>query len=204
MSNPTFSSSESECESAKQAYITMSNVDTVKFKVVGLAMYKPNNGQPFKVREVFATTNDENTNIKSLAIDLEDGSQFSLRGSVHPRCCEKLGYHFGLPTTNRKNWTNVNFATPKLGPGDGATNEATAIYMCEVSHNYNFVDGREIDSEDYNYIEDVNASIIAFTDNPQIPLIGYYNIHNGYYTHGVVWSFTGPDGQKLASGKTVI
>lgn len=197
-----FSNTEDACESAKQTYIAMSKVDTVKFKILGLAKYQPNNGLPFKVREVFVNTNDENTKIKSLSINLDDGGYFSLKGSTVAHCCENIGYHFGLPTTDRGKWADANFATPKLGPSDGVAYEATTIYVCEVSRNYNFVDGREIDSEDY--VDDVNASIIAFTDNPQISLIGYYNIHNGYYTHGVNWSFTGPDGAKLASGKTVI
>jgi hypothetical protein len=85
-------------------------------------------------------------------------------------------------------WEEVTASTAKLASAPGS-DEATTIYVCEISGHTSYY---------------CDSSIIAFTDNPSIPLIGFYNYHNGYYSHGVNWSFTGPDGQELATGGTFI
>ena len=187
-----FSDTANACEDAKQAYITMSNVDTTKHKILGLAKYQPNNGQPFAVSSVFGVVNPRDTKtVNYLSMEFADGSRFDLRGDMDGHCCESFGYHSAMPTEgDRTKWQEVTPQTTKLGSAESAGDDsATTIYVCEVNAD-NF--------------GDVDSSIIAFTDNPGIPLIGFYTIHNGYYSHSVNWSFTGPDGEELATGQSVI
>lgn len=188
-----FSNDATASEDARDAYINMSHIDTRKYKVLGLAKWQPNNGQPFTIGSVFGVVNPRDTKfVNYLSMELADGSRFDLVGDTDHHCCEAFGYHSALPTEgDRTKWQDVTPQTAKLGSAESAgDDEATTIYVCEVN-----ADG---------YSGDVDSSIIAFTDNPSIPLIGFYNIHNGYYSHGVNWSFTGPDGEELATGNTAI
>lgn len=193
-----FSSTAEACEDAKTAYMNVSNIDTTKgYNVVGLAKWQPNNGQPFTIGSVFGVVNPRNTtSINYLSMEFTDGSRFDLVGDMQGQCCESYGYHSALPTEgDRKKWLEVTPQTTKLGSAESAgDDEATTIYVCAVYTVYT-----DSFSED-----DVDSSIVAFTDNPTIPLIGFYNIHNGYYSHRVNWSFTGPDGEELATGNTSI
>ena len=188
-----FSNTADACDDAKTAYINMSNVDTTKHKILGLAKWQPNNGQPFTIGSVFGVVNPRDTKfVNYLSMELADGSRFDLVGDTDHLCCESFGYHSAMPTEgDRTKWQEVTPQTNKLGSAESAGDDlATTIYVCEVNNNYS--EGG------------VDSSIIAFTDNPGIPLIGFYNIHNGYYSHGVNWSFTGPDGEELATGQSVI
>jgi hypothetical protein len=190
-----FSNTANACDDAKTAYINVSNVDTKKgYKIVGLAKWQPNNGQPFTIGSVFGVVNPRDTKfVNYLSMELADGSRFDLVGEMDHHCCESFGYHSALPTEgDRTKWQDVTPQTAKLGSAESAgDDEATTIYVCEVNAEC-FAWGT------------MDSSIVAFTDNPTIPLIGFYNYHNGYYSHGVNWSFTGPDGEELATGNTAI
>ncbi len=188
-----FSTAQTACDDAQSAYITISSMDPKTYKVVGLAKYQPNNGEHFKMKSVFGVVNPKRNDVVDyLSMELGDGSRFDLCGTLDQHCCEEFGYHSGLPTSNRGKWDDVTPSTTKLGssdPSNPGSDEATTIYVCEISNISSW---------------ECNSSIIAFTDNPSIPLIGFYNYHNGYYSHSVSWSFTGPDGQELAADGTSI
>lgn len=185
-----FSTTQTVCDDAKLAYFTISSIDPKTYKVVGLAKYQPNNGEPFKMKSVFGVVNPKRNDVVDyLSMELGDGSRFDLCGTLDQHCCENFGYLSGLPTSNRGKWDDVTPNTAKLGSSDPGSDEATTIYVCEISSNPSY---------------ECDSSIIAFTDNPLIPLIAFYNYHNGYYSHGVNWSFTGPDGQELAADGTAI
>ncbi len=178
-------------ENAKQAYITMANIDTKKYKVVGLAEFQPSNGQPFTIKGVYGTLNQKSNEIGYLSIELADGSRFDLSGDLDRLCCESFGYTAGVPTTNVFTWDGVSSPSEAniYAADDASPQQATIFYVCEVS--------------DQQTCE-ADSSVIVFTNNPLIPAIGYYNYHNGYYSHGVNWSFTGPDGQELMTDGTAI
>jgi hypothetical protein len=187
-----FSTAQDACDNAKSTYFTISSMDPKAYKVVGLAKYQPNNGEPFKMKSVFGVVNPKRNEVDYLSMELEDGSRFDLCGSLFSNCCESFGYHFGLPTSNRRKWDDVTPSFAKLSSVDPSTpgsDEATTIYVCEITRTETW---------------ECDSSIIAFTDNPLIPLIAFYNYHNGYYSHEVKWSFTGPDGQELVADGTSI
>ena len=186
-----FSVTPSACEDAKTAFIEMSKT---AHKVVGLAKYQPATGEQFTVSKVFGVVNSKLlTEIAYLSIELADGGRFDLVGEMDRHCCESIGYYSAMPTNGiMHTWPEVTPQNVNLyvnGPDSSSNNSATTIYICEVNDQTN---------------PEVDSTIIAFTDNPSIPLIGFNNYHNGYYSHSVYWSFTGPDGQELATGGTCI